>query len=286
MNNRNTSRVWSGIPYPGENRVPPSVESGTSSWPLFFLKRDQIGHFTDKEGTPLTLAIRHPDTIDFEGKQLEAVKQFLSCLTKQQICIAEYWNSGPPPKQWTPIIDRLIDTYGMSPPRASRVLAAVHGGMSDSMVVTWYLKYNFDIPRPNQFDQELETITCTPYHPSYPAGHAVAAGCAEIILGYFFSPEYSHLKKLAEECAASRVYAGVHYPADISEGLRLGRQIGKVIIAILDKQRDSLGCKVDYPITETRNAVLMPPPYVQVIKFERKRTCKSPLDPRQCPEAR
>ncbi|MFZ5646039.1 MAG: hypothetical protein ACOY30_00265 [Bacillota bacterium] len=30
------------------------------------------------------------------------------------------------------------------------------------------------------------------------------------------------MRQLAEECAASRVYAGVHYPVDVTEGLETG----------------------------------------------------------------
>ncbi|MFZ5645842.1 MAG: vanadium-dependent haloperoxidase [Bacillota bacterium] len=286
FNKNNIPWKWSELSYAGETRVPPADESGAAYWPLFFLKRNEKGQFTDDSGNILPLDIRHPDTIDFGGEQLEVVRHTLNNLTQEKICMAEYWNSGPATKQWTPIIDRLIDTYKISATRAARILASAHGGISDSAVVTWYLKYHYNVPRPNQLDQTLETITCTPYHPSYPAGHAVMSGCAEVILSYFFTPEKHQLKRLAEECSISRVYAGVHYPADVLEGLRVGRYLGSVITGILEKQHDGLGCKVDFHITKSRNAVLMPPPYEQVIKFERKRTCKSLLDPRQCPEAR
>lgn len=282
----NKPRSWSDLAYAGEFRVPPSVESEALSWPLFFLKRDTKGHFADIYGNTLTLEIKHPDTIDFEGEQLRAVQQTLLNLTEEKICIAEYWSSGPPTKQWTPIIDRLIDTYGISAPRAARILAAVQGGLNDAAVMTWYLKYHYDIARPNQFDKTLATIVCTPYHPSYPSGHAVLSGCAAVILSYFFGPEENKLMQLAEECSIARVYAGVHYPADSTEGLRLGHYIGKIIISSLEKQHDKLGCKLDYPIIDNLDAVLMPPPYEQVIKFNRLRTCNSKLDPRECPSAR
>ena len=286
MYKSNLPRKWSDLAYAGEVRVPPADESETHSWPLFFLNRNDQGHFTDDRGQPLALDIRHPDAINFETEQLEAVRQTLSGLTQEKICMAEYWNAGPPTKQYTPIIDRLIDTYKLTATRAARILAAAYGGINDAMVVTWHLKYKFNVPRPNQLDQNLQTIVCTPYHPSYPAGHAVAAGCMEAILGYFFSPEKNRLKCLAEECSISRVYAGVHYPADVIEGLRLGRYIGEKITCILEKQNNSLGCKIDYTITKNLSASLMPPPYEQVIKFERKRACHSLLDPRQCPDAR
>lgn len=283
---KNIPGQWTELSYAGTSRVPVPVDPEAYSWPTFFIKKNHEGHFTDLMGNPLPFNIRHADTIDFEGKQLPLVKKIIENSTCEQVCITEYWNSGPPTKQWTPIIDRLIDTYDLSANLAARVLASVHAGINDSAVVTWYFKYKYNVPRPNQLDQSLKTIVCTPRHPSYPAGHGVIAGCAEKILTYFFSPEEPRLQELAEECAASRVYAGVHYPADVIEGLQLGRQIGSFIVSILDKQYDSLGGKVDYPVTENRYANLMPPPYRQVIKFKRGRQCSSLLDPRQCPEAR
>ena len=90
-------------------------------------------------------------------------------------------------------------------------------------------------------------------------------------------------------------YAGevrVPTPADPSayswpeQGLKLGRQIGKMIISTLNKQYDEFGAKVDVPITQYRKAKLIPPPYKQVIGFSRGRNCKSLLDPKQCPESR
>jgi hypothetical protein len=284
--NKNIPRKWSELSYSGVQRVPPAEEPSTSSWPTYFIKRNSNGEFIDHNGYPIVWEIRDPNTFDFEGDQLAKVKATLNALTPDQITKAEYWNAGPPTKQLTPIIDRLIDTYGITATRAGRILAAVHGGINDAFVISWYFKYRWEVPRPNQLDQELATIVCTPHHPSYPAAHAVVSGCAETILSYFFAPETGRLKALAEECAQSRVYAGVHYPADIMEGLRLGRHIGRLIVSILEEQYDSNQVKIDYPITENRHANLMPPPYEQVIKFPRVRKCDSKLDPRQDPSAR
>lgn len=284
--NKNIPRKWSSLSYAGVQRVPSPEEPYTSSWPTYFIGRNSNGEFIDHQGIPIAWEIRDPNTFDFEGDQLEKVKATLNALTPDQIRKAEYWNAGPPTKQFTPIIDRLIETYSISGSRAGRILAAVYGGINDAFVITWYFKYRWEVPRPNQLDQDLATITCTPHHPSYPAGHAVVAGCSEVILSYFFAPEADRLRELAEECAQSRLYAGVHYPADNMEGLRLGRQLGRIVVSTLKGQYDSNQAKIDYPITENRHANLMPPPYTQVIKFPRVRKCDSKLDPRQDPSAR
>ncbi|MBU4554797.1 MAG: hypothetical protein KKG26_07585 [Firmicutes bacterium] len=115
-------------------------------------------------GNPIAFQIRQPDAgIDFEGEQLEVARRTLKHLTPNQVLIAKYWGTGPPTKQWTPIIDILIDTYGINAPRAARILGAA----------------------------------------------------------------------LAEECTVSRLYAGVHFPIDNEEGLRLGRQLERLYFFLI-----------------------------------------------------
>jgi hypothetical protein len=73
-------------------------------------------------------------------------------------------------------------------------------------------------------------VLFTARFPAYPSAHATIAGCAEVLLSYFFPPESSNIKKWMEESAQSRLYASVHFK---DEGLRLGRQIGEVVVNFL-----------------------------------------------------
>jgi hypothetical protein len=79
-------------------------------------------------------------------------------------------------------------------------------------------------------------VLFTPRFPAYPSAHATVAGCAETVLSYFFPQESSEIKKIMEESAQSRLYAGVHFNVDNNEGLRLGRQIGEVVVSYLSAQ--------------------------------------------------
>lgn len=160
------------------------------------------------------------------------------------------------------------------------MLAVVQAGINDAFVVTWYYKYLWDVPRPNQLDQGLATYLCTPKFPAYPSGHTVISGTAEVILSYFFPPEAQKLKQLAEENAASRLYAGVHFQPDLSEGLRLGHQIGQIAVNLLQKSFDKDQSAIDIPVNNNLNAQLMPPLYEQVIPYPaRARACDLPLLP-------
>ncbi|ACL69309.1 vanadium-dependent haloperoxidase [Halothermothrix orenii] len=273
---KNILGKWSKLPYAGEKQLPVPEEPLAGSWPTFFLKRDHRGRFLDPDGNLIDLKIRFPGrSIDFTGKQLAIVKKTLDNITKEKIKIARYWGTGPPTKQWTPVIDKLIDVYNISATRAGRILGAVQGGLNDARVVAWHLKFAWEIPRPNQLDQKLATVICTPKHPSYPSGHAVVAGCAQIMLTYFFPPKSERLQELAEECAVSRLYDGVHFPVDNEEGLRLGRQIGRLIVRKLKRQRNSEQKRIDIRFTDNKKVKLPPPPYKQPLPFLGETKCNS-----------
>lgn len=275
-----TQKRWSEIPYPGECEVPDGLDSYAGSWPTFFFKWNEKGILTTSDGDPVCFDIKDPDDIDFK-ESLKTVKHVQKNLTKEQRVIAEYWGEGPATKQWTPVIDRLIDTYGLSPAAAGRVLAAVHAGINDAFVITWYFKYLWYVPRPIQLDRRLATAICTPYFPSYPSGHSVISGVAEVILSYFFPAEADRLRELAEENGISRLLGGVHFLEDITEGLRLGRQIGRIVVDELSKQRDIKKNPIDDPVIEDLHAKLTPPPYRQDIPYcpLRVRECDLPLIP-------
>ncbi len=267
--------LWDELPYAGEEHPPLNPETPYSgSWSTYYVKHNDEGGFSTIDGKPIDLEIRHPNTINWNA-QLNKVKRTLAELTKEEEEIAYYWSRGPATKQWTPIADILIDTYGVEAPRAGRILAALQAGINDAFVVAWYLKFKWLVARPNQLDDELVTVICTPRHPSYPSGHAAVAGAAEAILSYFFPAEKRRLRKLAEECAVSRLYAGVHYPIDNDEGLRLGRQIGQIVVNQLQQDYNSEGDPVDIHYRDNRNAKLLPPPYKQAIPFHFDTTCES-----------
>ncbi|WP_368504270.1 vanadium-dependent haloperoxidase [Alkalihalophilus sp. As8PL] len=266
---------WSEIPYAGESQPPTNpVTPLAGSWSLFYLKRDKKGEFLKPDGSKMQLPITHPHMIDFD-KELMIVKRTLKNLTFLQEEIGKYYGAGVPTKQWTPVIDRLIDTYEVSPTHAARILATVHSAINDTMVLVWDLKYRWDVARPNQYDQSMRTLLCTPRFPAYPSGHATMSGCTEVVLSYFFPKEEEKLKKIAEENALSRLYAGVHFLSDNNEGLRLGRYIGSIIVDSLKMQHDSDLNPIDTPYTSFRNADIFPMNYQQFIPYDFPKTCTS-----------
>ncbi|MCA1031123.1 phosphatase PAP2 family protein [Bacillus timonensis] len=268
--------LWTDIPYAGENHPPRQAEEPSAgAWLTNYFKRDDKGNFLDSRNRPITFAIKEPNDIDWND-ELTKVHKALEQTTKRHIDIAKYWGTGVATKQFTPIIDRLIDTYGVTAPRAARIHSAVHKALHDAFVIAWDFKFKWKVARPNQLDQDLATIICTPRHPTYPSGHATIAGCAEAVLSYFFPAESQKLREQAEECAVSRLYGGVHFPIDNDEGLRLGRHIGSMIVRKLRREKDLNNLPIDTPYYRYRDADIDPPTnYKQYIPFKFNNRCMS-----------
>ena len=272
--NKNYLR-WSKIAYAGEITPPDNpVTPLAGSWALVYLDRDDEGNFLNPIGGKMKLPIIHPTKIDFE-RELVIVQNTLKNLTPNQKNLGHYYGTGAPTKQWTPVIDRLIDTYGVDPTYAARILASVQSAINDIMIDVWDLKYRWDVARPDQYDQKMRTLLCTPRFPTYPSGHAAMSGCAQVVLSYFFPKEAKKLQKIAEDDAVSRLYSGVHFPADNDEGLKLGRYIGTVIVNYLKTQRDSHLKQIDKPFKDFKNATIFAEDYQQFIPYEFPKTCTS-----------
>ncbi|OPY58103.1 MAG: Undecaprenyl-diphosphatase BcrC [Pelotomaculum sp. PtaU1.Bin035] len=92
------------------------------------------------------------------------------------------------------------------------------------------IKHIFQRPRPFETLPDVELLVRPPYSFSFPSEHAANAFAAGLVLArklpglaWFFIP-------LACVMAFSRVYVGVHYPADILVGSLLGTACAALIL--------------------------------------------------------
>lgn len=177
----------------------------------------------------IQIKVKDPTFINWDN-ELKQVQKALHSSNPQQYKKAQYWGSGFGTKQWANITKKCIYRHQLSASEARKVNSNVQKGVLLSVFITWYLKYKWNIIRPNQLTKNKKTFLKNPGIPSYPSGHAAVAGTSATILSFYFPSEANKLKKLALECAKSRIYAGVHYPIDTSEGLNLGKQIGRKIL--------------------------------------------------------
>lgn len=75
------------------------------------------------------------------------------------------------------------------------------------------------------------TPSCpTPVFPSYVSGHSTFSAAAAEVLAYLYPGEATRWRQMADEAGMSRLYGGLHYRADNLDGLKLGREVGSLVV--------------------------------------------------------
>ncbi|MEG2787798.1 MAG: vanadium-dependent haloperoxidase [Romboutsia sp.] len=257
LNNFSYLNNWSQIPYPNENKVFHGIDNTAGSWPLYYIKRNSDNTFSKIDGSHISFEIINPCNINYHDELIEVQEVQLN-LTYCQENMATFWGTGVPVQQWTPIFLTLINTYSVTPPKSARILSCLQNVINDAFIITWNFKYSWDYPRPCQLNRNLDTFLSTPKFPTYPSGHSVVSGAIEVVLSYFFPKEASKIHTLAEDASISRLYGGIHFRSDLSQGLRLGRQIGAIAVEYLKTQCDEDSCVVDVSYNIFKDAPIMP----------------------------
>lgn len=166
------------------------------------------------------------------ASQVTAVQAAVDRRTLIQAERARYWQGSPASSLWDHFASELITQYGLDLPQAARVLAYTAVAVADAEVACWDGKYHYWVERPITADPELNLLFPTPPFPSYPSAHSTVSSAAAVVLAEFFPDDMGDLLDLSEEAAASRTWAGIHFPMDNDAGIVLGRQVGYLIAAV------------------------------------------------------
>ncbi|GAB3513044.1 phosphatase PAP2 family protein [Emticicia fontis] len=164
---------------------------------------------------------------DFE-KDMQEMLNFKQ--TFRSASIAYYWANTS--SNWVELAGQKMFENGMDEdaPLAARIYAVLGTASHESAIAIMDAKYAYWGIRPNQYDPNYKPLISTPPFPGYPSGHAAGGGTASVIMAHFFPADAELFNKMAEECAESRFYAGIHFRTDNEVGLQLGRNVGKYII--------------------------------------------------------
>jgi membrane-associated phospholipid phosphatase len=135
----------------------------------------------------------------------------------------EYWNIEA---------GRLLMEHGeaRNAPRAARALALLNVAFYDVGVACWDAKYTFWTIRPFQLDPSFRTVFPTANHPAYPAAHSCFSMTSALVLSHLYPREEERLRGLGRISGDSRVWAGIHYPSDVTVGQEMAARVaGRVI---------------------------------------------------------
>ena len=173
--------------------------------------------------------------------QARAVLDAKRHLTAAQRKAALFWAGGQgtalPPGIWNQVVLGYLRREPQTVPRETRVLALLNVAQADAGVASWDAKYAYWVTRPENairdlgIDRRFEPLIRTPFFPAYISGHATYSGAAGDVMAYLFPEDAKLFAAKAREAADSRVWGGIHFPLDGSEGLRVGHRIAALVVA-------------------------------------------------------
>lgn len=176
--------------------------------------------------------------------------------TTEQIEIAKYWADDPfatctPAGHTFNILTQILKEERVTLAKASMAYARMCIAENDAFIACWKGKYDHVLIRPVSYiqryiDPSFKTVIGTPPFPAYTSGHSCEMGAGSRIFTALFTngsgdypfTDYSQLQygfharsfenfhQMAEECANSRLYGGIHYVFDNEKGLQVGRAVG------------------------------------------------------------
>jgi hypothetical protein len=172
--------------------------------------------------------------------QAQAVADAKRRLTAAQRKAALFWAGGQgtalPPGIWNQVVLGYLRREPQTIPRQTRVLALLNVAQADAGVAAWDAKYAYWVTRPENairdlgIDRRFKPLIKTPFFPAYISGHATYSGAAGDVMSYLFPKDRKVFETKAQEAADSRVWGGIHYPLDGSQGLRVGHRIAALVI--------------------------------------------------------
>lgn len=96
-------------------------------------------------------------------------------------------------------------------------------------LLTLGVKTLVDRPRPFLVEPEPEPLLLGVLGDSFPSGHAATSFAGLFALARFLPGRWPILLALALAISYSRVYVGVHYPADVAGGALLGLAVATAL---------------------------------------------------------
>ncbi len=184
--------------------------------------------------------------------------------TADQTEIALFWVDNPgtatPPGHWNVIAQTLARQRGTSLIENARLFALLNMTLADAGIYCWLIKFHYGYWRPitaihhadedgnpdTDADPNWEPLVESPPFPSYTSGHSTFSGAGAALLAQFFGTDrvrfastseglpgvtrrFESIWSAAEEAGMSRIYGGIHWQFDNTEGLAAGKTLGQYV---------------------------------------------------------
>ncbi len=223
--------VWDGViptakgKWIKQNKMPYSPTAG--NWERWILSQNEniVVQPPPKIGSPEDL------------KELEIVKAAIAARDDQWNKKIIYWQGIPgtetPAGIWQNILYEQSQELKLNELTYSKYQKVLAQSLADAFMECWRIKYTFWTARPSMRIPGIVTSMPDPPFPSYVSGHSLISRTAAYVLGSLIPSKNDEFLKLAGEARDSRLYAGIHFQVDNTEGFNVGEEVGKKIVSLL-----------------------------------------------------
>lgn len=170
--------------------------------------------------------------------QLADVRNFPRALTTANIYTnarALYWQTpeGLYPWLYIQVMKWMLEDKwaASSPARAARAFALMGVAGYDAYIASQDGKFAYWYARPVMLDPNIVPLFPAPNFPSYPSNHSTFSAARSEVVAYLFPEHADEVRALGKEAGDSRIWAGIHYQMDNDEGVKLGRNVARKVIA-------------------------------------------------------
>lgn len=250
---------------PGEwNPTPPAFSRPLAPhWPTLTCFALRRGYQFRADGPPKLTDDAYTRAFD-EVKRLGSKDS--TARTADQTEIALFWADGDgtvtPPGHWNRIAQSVARDRGLSLEENARLFALLNVALADVAIACWDCKYHFRVWRPIQGireadtdgnpdtapDRDWEPLLVTPPFPAYTSGHSSFSGAAATVLAAVLGSDkvrfssssdglpgvtrrFTSFWAAAEEAGMSRIYGGIHWQFDNTDGLAGGKKVAEHVLA-------------------------------------------------------
>ncbi len=253
------------VPYafqdgPGQYQgTPPALLDPVTPWvakmrPFTLIRPSQFR----AEGPPDLTSYRYAEDLH-ATESLGAINSTTRTAEQTEIGL---FHTESPTTFWPRNIRAFVATQHLDVSASARLFAMVFVGFGDASIACWDSKFYFNRWRPvtaipladndrnaaTDTDETWLPLAPTPPHPEYPAAHGCVAGAILEMLNVFFHTKhlnitltstvagsiphaFTNTDDVIDEVLVAGVYGGMHFPASVAHGFKVGRLVGRWIAA-------------------------------------------------------
>ncbi len=197
---------------------------------------------------------------EFYAAALEVYNQVTILNSPEEVTITEYWADDPfntctPTGHTFNIIKQMCAEANATLEKTAVAFGMMGVAENDAFISCWKSKYDYVLIRPVSYiqqhiDPNFSTVIGTPPFPAYTSGHSAEIGAGTKVMIKLFAEangdytftdlsqiqygfaarSFDNLYEMANECALSRYYGGIHYTFDNVKGLELGFAVGDAVV--------------------------------------------------------